>query len=183
MKYAAALVVIAGCGTDGSTTLVVSTTFTVNTMFGSNPSYLQKYLGQELSFEITFPSHRIERYMSTEDCANTDAHHDDAPRIAKGATAADAQAELLDPLDRDWTLSFEYCEDPTRSIVSIDSVIDPYNLSIGCGLVPEDQQERGGDGFPIVSSVTAMRCNAIILDVVNAYTIGNADFAMTVEVK
>ncbi len=170
------------CGNDGPRGFEVATTFTVNTMFGSNASYLQKYIGQDVSFTISFPSFRTEKYMSTEDCANTDAHLRDAPRVAMGATASDAQSELLDPLDQDWTVSFELCDDPTRSIVSIDSVIDPYNLSIGCGLVPVPAQQFGDDGFPLIGDMTAMRCNATILDVINAYTVGNADFALTIEV-
>ncbi|MFN0253038.1 MAG: hypothetical protein ACKV2T_39560 [Kofleriaceae bacterium] len=180
IKAAALALVAAGCGSDGPSSLVVSTTFTVNMMFGNNSSYLEKYVGQELSFEIEFPSLRIEKYNSTEDCANTDVHFRDAPRIAMGATAAEAQVELLDPLDQDWNVSYELCDDPTRSVLSIDSVIDPYNLSIGCGVVPMDDQILGDDGYPLVTSTTATRCNATILDVINAFTIGNADFSLTV---
>ncbi|MGE0395440.1 MAG: hypothetical protein AB7T06_01845 [Kofleriaceae bacterium] len=178
------LVLIVGCDAgEQPSGLVVSTTFPVNVMFGTNSSYLEKYIGHELGLEITFPSFSTVKYMSTQDCVNTDAHLVDAPRIASGTLAADAQRELMDPLDQDWTVSFELCDDPMRSSISIDSAIDPYNFAIGCGSVPATAQQFGEDRFPLIASATVMRCDATILDVVNAYTIGNADFAMTVEAR
>lgn len=181
-----ALLAIAGCGDDGTsepTSLVITTTFPVTTMFGSSSSYLQKYIGQEVSFEVTFPYFFVDRFASTEDCNNTEVHLANAPRVAHGANAMAAQAELLDPLDQDWVVSYEYCADASRSILSLDSVIDPYNLAFGCAEVPANAQQIGSDGFPAISTVTATRCTATILDVINVYSVGSEGFSMTVTAK
>lgn len=180
---ALALTVLAACGSDSPTSLTVSTAFTPNTMFGMGPSYLEKYVGQELSFVVEFPSFGRTTYMDSVDCANSDLHSKNATRTALGANAADAQRELLDPLDGTWELALEWCDDPSRSTLTLDSVIDPYNLSFGCGAVPADAQPFDDGGNPIIASTTVMRCNATILDVVAAFTIGNADFTMTVEAR
>jgi hypothetical protein len=182
------LIACAACSDDGSparpdpTSLVVSATFPVTTTFGANASYLQKYIGTTLSWEITVPTPFVDRYMSTEDCANTDVHFADAMRVVTGSIP-EAQAELLDPLDRDWIVSYEWCTDPARSSVSIASVIDPYNLSFGCADVPADAQELDHDGFPRITSVAARRCGAIVLDVINEVSVGNDSFEMAIEAK
>lgn len=150
-------------------------------MFGSSDSYLLKYVGTTLSWEITFPMFDLDRYHSTADCSNTDVHLDNAPRVVTSSIAG-AQAELLDPLNVDWGVSFEWCTDPTRSAVAIDSVIDPYNLAFGCSEVPANVQKLDG-GFPVPVSLTARRCTATILDIVNEVGVGNDNFELTIEVR
>ena len=179
MRVALVALIAVGCGGDDSTFVTVTTTFPVDQMFGNGSSYLQKYVGMDLGFEVSFPSAATETYETT-GCKNTRLTLNDAPRVATGPLATDAQRELLDPLDQAWEIVFEVCAEPTQTTITLDSVIDPYNLSFGCGVVPASAQRLGEDGFPVLSSFTATRCNATILDVINAYTIGNADFAMTI---
>jgi hypothetical protein len=177
-RIAMLTLLLGACGADGPT-YVVTATVPITQMFGNGSSYLQKYIGMDLGFEVSFPSAAFETYDTT-GCNNTRLVLDDAPRRATGALATNAQRELLDPLDQAWEVVFEVCAEPTQTTITLDSVIDPYNLSFGCGVVPASAQRLGEDGYPVLSSFTATRCNATILDVINAYTIGNADFAMTI---
>jgi hypothetical protein len=173
---------VSGCAANDAPELVVSTTFSITQMFGTNPSFLQAYIGQQLAIEVRFSGFAIDHTEATT-CTSSTARLADAPRLASGSTAAAAQREVLDPLVEDWQLTLEVCDDPRQSTITLGSTINAFNLSFGCGVVPTSAQRLGPDGLPQFSSFTATRCSATILDVVNAYTIGNADFAMMIDAR
>ena len=176
---------LGACGDDGASgpDLRVSLTVPITSVNGTNPSFLAKYADSSISIEIVMDPASIAQSTSTS-CGETTAYSSEATRTASGANAADVTIDILDKLPA-WSLTQEVCDDVTTSSVSLVGTINELNLSFGCGALPASAQVRGADGFPRIDSVTATRCNAIILDVVNAYSLGNAgppmmDFPMTI---
>jgi hypothetical protein len=179
------LLAVAGCGDDGGDApdLRVSLTVPITSANGTNPSFLSKYVGTSITIEIVMDPASIAQDQSAT-CGETTAYAIEAVRTATGANAADVTTDLLDKLPA-WSLTQEICDDPSTSSVSLVGTINELNLSFGCGTIPPSAQVRGSDGFPRIDSFTATRCNAIILDVVNAYSLGNTgptptDFPMTI---
>ena len=172
---------VAACGSSepASPDLVMSLSFPATDTFGTNPSYLQKYVNQMISLEITLTSAGFFNEPAVA-CGETTAYEEVATRVALGGNGPDFQRELLDPIDR-WDLELEICDDPSQSTVSLVGAIDPINLSFGCGVIPAEAQQRAADGSAVITSFTATSCNAIVLDVINAFSIGNTGFSMTVE--
>jgi len=158
--------------------LTVSVSVPITTTNGTGASYLAKYVGQTIAFEIGFEDYGVALSESA-GCGETLLYTAMATRTATGPTAADVTAEILDPLPG-WELSLEVCDNATSSSVALVGAIDALNTSFGCGTVPDALQHRDSDGHPHFQTFTATRCNAIILDVSPAFSVGNPDFSMTI---
>ena len=181
MRCALWIAALAACGTSGPD-VRLTTKFDVTVMTGLGPSTLDALYGQTIDLEITLDDVKHLADDPEPGCKQTTIAPYPAPagRLARGATAATVKSEILDLLP-DWDLRFEVCTGGASSIVA-DAAINELNLGLGCAGVPEGALLVGASGYPELTSFTATRCNAVILDVVTNRQIGNPDFEMTFEV-
>jgi hypothetical protein len=177
VKGGLVFVILAACG-EGRGSVTAALSVPILTTNGSGPSYLEKYVGQTISLEIDFGEYRVARAESP-GCGETIVYTPVAIRTATGPTAADFTAEVLDPISG-WELSLEVCDTATSSSIVLVGAIDAINTSFGCGGIPDSLQHRNSDGHPQLQTFTATRCNAIILDVPMAFSVGNPDFEMEI---
>ncbi|MDQ3363944.1 MAG: hypothetical protein M3680_00735 [Myxococcota bacterium] len=172
------LVVLVSCGGGGDEgpQLVVTTSFTLTDSGGIGPSPLDPLLNQPLTIELVMDEIELGHASST-GCRSTYFSKTQPPRTASGPVAATLQTEVLDRLI-DWTVELELCETAAQSNIQIDSVIDPLNLNIGCLTVPAGAMVRAGLD-PVLTTFTATRCGATLLDVVFNRVLDARDFSVT----
>lgn len=173
-------VIFVACGSEPST-LTVSASVPISTTNGTAASYLAKYVGQTISFEVAFDDYGVARDESV-GCGETTVHTALATRTATGPTGADFQREILDPV-AGWELSLEVCDNQASSSVLLVGAIDEINTSFGCTGVPSALQHRDASGHPTISSFVATGCNAIVLDVPVAFSVGAPDFEMSIRTE
>ncbi len=173
-----ALATLIGCSGGGDEKVSASVSVPITTSNGTGASYLAKYLGQTIELQIDFADYRV-GLSESPGCGETVVYTAEATRTASGPTGPDFAREVLDPIPG-WELSLEVCDSAASSSVVLVGAIDAINTSFGCNGIPDALQHRDADGHPQLQSFTATRCNAIILDVDPAFSIGNPDFSMTI---
>ena len=89
------------------------------------------------------------------------------------------QTEILDMLAY-WDVRLQLCTTGESSVI-LHSEIPALNVAFGCFGIPPSAVQRNGDGYPQITSFTATRCDATILDVVNNRILGNDNFEVTFE--
>jgi hypothetical protein len=181
MRIAAFTLLVACGGSEGGDDLRVTTSFAVTTVTGSGMSSLDALAGQTLDLEVIWDSVETVR-GGTEDSAGCHSLYlGFFPRLrtAHGATADLVQREIMDKLDN-WQVKLQLC-DGGGSTVGVIATIDPLNLGLGCLDVPSTAQRRDSDGYPRLTSFTATRCSATILDVVNNRVLSNPSFSIKFE--
>jgi hypothetical protein len=173
-----AFVVIAACGSPVGPDVTVTTQFAVTRMGGNQPSVLDPLVGQVIDVELVLDP-VVVGHGDQGTCTASAFAMSEPKRTARGPTAELVQREILDRLI-DWDVRLELCDDAAQSTLTLESVIDPLNLSFGCLGVPASAHVYDSDHYPVLTSFTATACNSIVLDVVFNRDIGGTGFPMTV---
>ncbi len=150
---------LAACGESGPD-LHVTTSFTLSQMAGVGPSSLDVLYGQPITLDLVFDG--VQRgYYETTGCRSTRIAQVEPARVA---TPPEMQTLVLDMLP-EWAVELQLCDVASESNITIDSVIDPLNLTIGCLDLPASANVYDGT-HPKLTSFEGMRCSATLLDVV-----------------
>jgi hypothetical protein len=171
-----------GGGEAAGPPLVATTSFTVTTQSGVGTSPLDALYQHPFSIQVVFPSLiDIARgsMSDTAECKSTTVATFPAERTASGESAELVQTEILDMLAY-WDLRLQLCTTGESSVI-LHSEIPALNLAFGCFGIPPGAVQRTADGYPQITSFTATRCNATILDVVNNRILGNDNFEVMFE--
>lgn len=184
----AALALVTACGSSGPAqpAMDVTTSFQVTSFSGNGPSPLDPLNGQTIDIAVHWDQTQWNNGdgRAPQGCADLAIGwgFDVTTRTARGATASLVQSEILDPLDN-WDIMLELCDAADQSSVTLESTIDRLNLSFGCFGVPASAMKRDAQGNPELTSFTATKCQATILDVSNNRALGNSDFTMQIATR
>jgi hypothetical protein len=184
MRTACIVLVLAACGSDDPPSdgppLTAKTSFVVTEVTGSGVSPLDPLAGMTIDMTVTFPDVIVSNGYEGDsaECKSEIVEWPEATRVAAGDTAQLVQTEILDRLAY-WDVRIQLCTTGMSSIM-LHSEIAPLNLAFGCFGIPSSAMVKK-DGFPQLTSFTATRCQATILDVVNNRILSNPDFSVTFE--
>lgn len=179
------LALLAACGgSPGQPSMDAQVSFVVTQLTGNGPSPLDPLQGQTIDFSVHWLQTDFNNGTpdnNPQGCTTTTIGFDPdvTTRTAHGATAQLVQTEILDRLDN-WDIAFQLCDTAGASSVTLESTIDALNLSIGCFGVPASAMKKNAEGNPELSSFTATRCSATVLDVVNNRVLGSDGFTMQI---
>jgi hypothetical protein len=177
---ARALILLAACGGDGGdTSRVMAARFTLTEMSGAGPSPIDPVVGQPIDIEVSLVEPMT--YSETVDtCRWTTDVVELPPRIARDATAALVQSEILDILPH-WEARLALCDIASQSSVRLHSDNDMgLALTIGCITVPASAQLRDGAGNPMWSAFSASGCEAQVYDQAHGRLFTGRDFSLVV---
>ena len=178
------LAVLAACGGGGGhPSMDLSTSFQITQFTGNGPSPLDPLQNQTIDISVHWDQldYNHGDGSDPQGCTSLAIGYGFGvtTRTAHGATAQLVQTQILDRLDN-WDIHLQLCDAADTSSVQLDSTIDALNLSFGCFGIPATAMKKDAQGFPELTSFTATKCSATILDVSNNRDLGNDDFSMQI---